>query len=134
MTEGPAPVFSALRSIAFLLFQLVVTPLYALAMVATFWLPPVPRYRIAAHWCWLNLVGVRALCGIRWRVDGLANIPADTFDLDGDTNVAEPLPFDQRGTGFTRAPWATCEKLVRMKDMPMAESIGARRNECRSGR
>jgi hypothetical protein len=32
-----------------------------------------------------------------------ANIPADTFDLDGDTNVAEPIPFDQRGTGFTRA-------------------------------
>ena len=79
MTEGPAPAFSALRSIAFLLFQLVVTPLYALAMVATFWLPPVPRYRIAAHWCWLNLQGVRALCRIRWRVDGLANIPADTM-------------------------------------------------------
>lgn len=33
----------------------------------------------------------------------IAQIPADTFDLDGDTNVAEPLPFDQRGTGFIRA-------------------------------
>jgi len=26
-----------------------------------------------------------------------ANLPVDTFDLDGDTNVAEPLPVDQRG-------------------------------------
>ncbi|MGL4400502.1 MAG: Calx-beta domain-containing protein [Luteolibacter sp.] len=32
-----------------------------------------------------------------------AQIPADTFDIDGDLNVAEPLPFDQRGSGFTRA-------------------------------
>ncbi|MBL9131045.1 MAG: hypothetical protein JNG86_07600, partial [Verrucomicrobiaceae bacterium] len=27
----------------------------------------------------------------------VANIPADTFDLDGDLNVAEALPVDQRG-------------------------------------
>lgn len=26
-----------------------------------------------------------------------ANLPADTFDLDGDSNTAEPLPVDQRG-------------------------------------
>lgn len=32
-----------------------------------------------------------------------ANIPADTFDLDGDTNTTEPIPFDQRGAGFVRA-------------------------------
>jgi uncharacterized repeat protein (TIGR01451 family) len=31
-----------------------------------------------------------------------ANLPADTFDLDGDANVAEPLPVDQRGVGFPR--------------------------------
>jgi len=31
-----------------------------------------------------------------------ANLPQDTFDLDGDTITAEPLPFDQRGTGFPR--------------------------------
>jgi Bacterial Ig domain/Calx-beta domain/Bacterial cadherin-like domain len=33
---------------------------------------------------------------------GNANLPADTFDLDGDTNVAETLPVDQRGMGFPR--------------------------------
>src|SRR5688572_1822147 len=31
-----------------------------------------------------------------------AIVSADTQDLDGDTNVAEPIPCDQRGTGFPR--------------------------------
>ena len=31
-----------------------------------------------------------------------ANLPADTFDLDGDLNTAETLPVDQRGTNFPR--------------------------------
>ena len=31
-----------------------------------------------------------------------ANLPADTFDLDGDANIAETLPVDQRGLGFPR--------------------------------
>ena len=31
-----------------------------------------------------------------------ANLPADTFDLDGDLNTAETLPVDQRGVGFPR--------------------------------
>ncbi|HEX2272120.1 MAG TPA: Ig-like domain-containing protein, partial [Pyrinomonadaceae bacterium] len=33
---------------------------------------------------------------------GNANLPADTFDLDGDTDTSETLPVDQRGTGFPR--------------------------------
>jgi large repetitive protein len=31
-----------------------------------------------------------------------ANLPPDAFDLDGDSNTAEPLPVDQRGVGFNR--------------------------------
>ncbi len=31
-----------------------------------------------------------------------ANVPVDTFDVDGDANTAETLPVDQRGTGFPR--------------------------------
>ncbi|MCM3871481.1 MAG: carboxypeptidase regulatory-like domain-containing protein [Pyrinomonadaceae bacterium] len=31
-----------------------------------------------------------------------ALLPADTFDLDGDSNTAEPLPVDQRGAGSPR--------------------------------
>ncbi|MCC7326474.1 MAG: 1-acyl-sn-glycerol-3-phosphate acyltransferase [Burkholderiales bacterium] len=69
---------SALRSLAFLLFQLIVTPLYAVAMVLMFWSPRLLTYRMAANWCAVNLWGARWICGIRWRVDGLMHIPADT--------------------------------------------------------
>jgi len=69
---------STVRSIVFLLFQLVVTPLYAAAMLAMAWSPRLWTYRMAASWCGVNLWGARWICGIRWQVDGLANIPPDT--------------------------------------------------------
>ena len=31
-----------------------------------------------------------------------ANIPADTYDQNNNSNTTEPIPFDQRGTGFAR--------------------------------
>ncbi|WP_341529472.1 choice-of-anchor Q domain-containing protein [Nostoc sp. UHCC 0302] len=31
-----------------------------------------------------------------------ADIPTDTTDLDGDGNTTEPVPYDQRGSGFAR--------------------------------
>jgi 1-acyl-sn-glycerol-3-phosphate acyltransferase len=65
-----------LRNLAFLAFQLVVTPLYAAVMLATFWLPRVARYNIAKHWCRTNLCAARVLCGIRWRVEGLERLPS----------------------------------------------------------
>jgi len=66
---------SALRSIAFALFQVIVTPLYATAVFALAWLPAVPRYRFITGWCAINLWGARAICGIRHRVIGLENLP-----------------------------------------------------------
>jgi len=69
---------SALRSVAFLLYQLVVTPLYAAAMLLMFWSPRLWTYRMAASWCAVNLWGARWICGVHWQVDGLENVPADT--------------------------------------------------------
>jgi 1-acyl-sn-glycerol-3-phosphate acyltransferase len=68
---------SALRSLLFLLFQLVVTPLYAFAMLAMAWAPRVTTFNMARSWCGINLWGARVICGIHWRVDGLENVPAD---------------------------------------------------------
>ena len=65
-----------LRGILFLVYQALITPVYAVVMLATFWLPRVPRYRIAAHWCRMSLVGARWICGVRWRVEGLDRIPS----------------------------------------------------------
>jgi 1-acyl-sn-glycerol-3-phosphate acyltransferase len=66
---------SALRSLAFAAFQLIVTPPYALAVLSLFWLPPVSRYRFITYWCRMNLWAARVLCGIRPRVIGLENLP-----------------------------------------------------------
>jgi hypothetical protein len=38
-----------------------------------------------------------------------ALLPADTYDLDGDGNTAEPLPVDQRGAGFSRTVFGTTD-------------------------
>ena len=65
-----------MRSLAFALFQIVVTPLYALAAMALFWVPAVPRYRFITGWCALNLWAARWICGIRARVEGLENVGA----------------------------------------------------------
>jgi len=67
---------SALRSLAFLLFQILVTPFYAAAMLLLFWIPRVPMYRMAASWCRVNLWGARWICGIRFRMIGAENIPS----------------------------------------------------------
>jgi len=64
-----------LRGAAFLAFQVVVTSVYAALMLATFWLPRVARYRIAANWCRVVLAGARRICGVRWRVDGTGRLP-----------------------------------------------------------
>jgi len=74
----PPGALSAVRSLLFLLFQLIVTPFYAFAMLAMAWSPRIWTYRMAASWCGVNLWGARWICGIRWHVDGLENIPADT--------------------------------------------------------
>ena len=51
-----------------------------------------------------GLVNTHALSGTSAAVEtgSNANLPADTFDLDGDLNTAEALPVDGRGLGFPR--------------------------------
>jgi 1-acyl-sn-glycerol-3-phosphate acyltransferase len=67
---------SAVRSLLFLLFQIIVTPVYAAVMLLLFWIPRVPMFKIAASWCQTNLWGAHWICGIRHRVIGAENIPA----------------------------------------------------------
>jgi len=66
---------NGVRALLFLLFQTIVTPFYAAAMLLLFWIPRVPMYRIAASWCRTNLWGARVICGIRHRAVGARNIP-----------------------------------------------------------
>lgn len=66
---------SAVRSIAFALFQLAVTPPYAIAVLTLSWLPPVARFRFITYWCRVNLWAARVICGIRHEVVGMEHMP-----------------------------------------------------------
>ena len=79
MSAAGASLLPALRSLAFLLFQLIVTPFYAVAMLLMFWSPRLWTFQMARSWCGVNLWGARMICGIRWQVNGLEHIPADTL-------------------------------------------------------
>ena len=65
-----------LRSSLFALALVLITPPYALLALATFALPRMLRYRIITGWARTVLVLARAICGIRYRVEGLEHLPA----------------------------------------------------------
>ena len=65
-----------IRSLIFLLLQIVITPLYAMLAILTFPFHPITRYRIISGWALTMLWLLRVLCGIRMEVRGADNIPA----------------------------------------------------------
>jgi 1-acyl-sn-glycerol-3-phosphate acyltransferase len=65
-----------LRSCLFAAFQIVTTPPFAIISLLTFPFGPFTRYRIIRNWARLNLWAVEVVCGIRYRVLGAENIPA----------------------------------------------------------
>ena len=66
---------SVARSVLFALALLVITPPYALLALATFPLPRLARYRVISGWSWIVVHLARVVLGIRWRVEGLQNLP-----------------------------------------------------------
>jgi 1-acyl-sn-glycerol-3-phosphate acyltransferase len=64
-----------LRSLVFLLLQIVITPLYSLLAICTFPFPPLTRYRIISGWARIMLWLLRVVCGIRMEVRGAQHIP-----------------------------------------------------------
>ncbi len=65
----------ALRSSLFALFQLVITPPYALVALLTFPFAPPTRYRVISGWARLLVAAAERICGIRYRVIGAENVP-----------------------------------------------------------
>lgn len=64
-----------LRSILYMLLQVIITPPYALFTLACFPLSPHNRYRVTSSWTFIMLFLLRHICGIRYRVIGAENIP-----------------------------------------------------------
>ena len=66
-----------LRSLAYLVVQMVVTPVYSVVALLTFAFPPLTRYRIISSWSRLMIWTAEHVCGIRYRVVGAHNVPAE---------------------------------------------------------
>ena len=66
-----------LRSLIFLLLQILITPLFTLLALLSFPFHPITRYRIISGWALTVMWLLRVLCGIRMEVRGVENIPKE---------------------------------------------------------
>ena len=64
-----------LRSLAFAVALVIITPPYAILALASFPLPCLLRFRIISGWSRIVLALARVLCGIRYQVEGLEHLP-----------------------------------------------------------
>jgi 1-acyl-sn-glycerol-3-phosphate acyltransferase len=68
-----------LRSLLHGLWMLVTVIPWALIMlVASIWTRGIPLYWMAVRWLGWTMDGLRIICGARWRVTGLENLPVGT--------------------------------------------------------
>ena len=65
-----------LRSILFALAQLIITPPYAVLSMLCWPLPARTRYRVITFWSRIMVKLAGVLCGVRFRVEGLDNLPS----------------------------------------------------------
>ncbi len=77
---------NALRSSLFLLLQTLLTLPYGFLGLVTFSLPRLTRYRLIRTWSTVVMALVDRILGIRYRVEGLENLP-----LRADGMPAEPV-------------------------------------------
>ncbi len=66
-----------LRSLIFLLLQILITPLFTLLALLSFPFHPITRYRIISGWALTVMWLLRVLCDIRMEVLGIENIPKE---------------------------------------------------------
>jgi 1-acyl-sn-glycerol-3-phosphate acyltransferase len=83
-----------LRSLAFALAQVLITPPYAIVALATFPLAPLTRYGIISGWSRAIVWLAEVLLGIRYRVVGAENLPtAPSVILAKHQSAWETLAF-----------------------------------------
>ena len=66
-----------LRSLVFLLVKAVLTIPFSLITLMTFPLPALARYRVISQWSRIVSWLARIIVGIRYRVEGLENLPSE---------------------------------------------------------
>jgi 1-acyl-sn-glycerol-3-phosphate acyltransferase len=65
-----------LRSLAFLLALLVITPPYSIIVLATFPLPPHRRWKVISGWARIVMWLAKRILRLTYRVEGMENLPA----------------------------------------------------------
>ena len=65
-----------IRSLIFLLLQLLLTPVFSTLAIFTFPFSPLTRYRLISSYARTMLWLLRVVCGIRHQVSGMENIPS----------------------------------------------------------
>jgi 1-acyl-sn-glycerol-3-phosphate acyltransferase len=65
----------AIRSLIFLLLQIIITPVFAMLALLSFPLNRLTRYLIISQWAKMMLPLLRLVCGIRYEVRGIENLP-----------------------------------------------------------
>lgn len=66
-----------IRSLTFLLLQIIITPVFALLALFSFPFSRLTRYRIISQWAKMMLPLLRLVCGISYEVRGIENIPEE---------------------------------------------------------
>ncbi len=66
-----------LRSLAFTLALVLITPPYSLVILAAFPLPAQTRWRVISGWSWIVMWLSRVILDLRYRVEGLEHLPAE---------------------------------------------------------
>ncbi|MFB3080465.1 MAG: lysophospholipid acyltransferase family protein [Nitrosomonadaceae bacterium] len=103
---------TALRSIFYTLLQIIITLPYALIVLASFPLTPLSRYRVTSGWAHIMLFLTRVICGVRYRVLGMENIPkTPSIVLSKHQSAWETLAFQQI---FPPQVWVLKKGLLRI--------------------
>lgn len=85
-----------LRSMLFLLVQATLTIPFGLLILIFFFLPPIPRYRAITLWGRMVIWLARLILGIRYRVEGLENLPREpAVVLSKHQSAWETIAFQQ---------------------------------------
>ena len=102
----------ALRSTLFAAFLILITPIFAVISLLTFPLPALTRYRIISIWTHWMMWAAHVICGIRYRVIGLENIPAEPcIILSKHQSAWETLAFQLI---FPPQVWVLKRELLRV--------------------
>jgi 1-acyl-sn-glycerol-3-phosphate acyltransferase len=101
-----------LRSLLFECLRLPLTIVYSFIALLTFPFKPMTRYRIITAWSHMVIILARVICGIRYRVIGSENLPAEpSVILSKHQSAWETLAYQEI---FPPQVWVLKKTLLRI--------------------